>query len=57
MYYVSHLGVDASARGQGLGTALIRHIVKRAHGEDVPVCLLTMTEKNVSGCGCWGGVL
>lgn len=48
MYYVSHLGVSASARGKGLGSAMIRHIVARAREEGVPVCLLTMTEKNVS---------
>lgn len=48
MYYISHLGVEESARGQGLGSALVRHIVDKAHREGVPVCLLTMTEKNVS---------
>ncbi|CAK9781055.1 hypothetical protein CC85DRAFT_310592 [Cutaneotrichosporon oleaginosum] len=46
MYYVSHLGVETCARGRGVGSALIRHIVDKARAEGVPVCLLTMTEKN-----------
>ncbi|BEI85422.1 hypothetical protein CcaverHIS002_0508230 [Cutaneotrichosporon cavernicola] len=46
MYYISHLGVEESARGKGLARALIAHVVDRARAEGLPVCLLTMTEKN-----------
>ncbi|GMK55474.1 hypothetical protein CspeluHIS016_0205300 [Cutaneotrichosporon spelunceum] len=46
MYYISHLGVEAPARGRGIARALVSHVIDRAAAEGVPVCLLTMTEEN-----------
>lgn len=48
MYYISHIGVEPSEQGKGLASGLIRHIVDRAHGEGVPVSLLTMNGTTVS---------
>ena len=47
-YYLFALGVDPAAQGQGLGGALVRHMLSRADREGVPTYLETQCERNVA---------
>jgi ribosomal protein S18 acetylase RimI-like enzyme len=46
-YYLSILGVDPSRQGQGLGSALLRPMLRRCDEEAVGAYLETSTERNV----------
>jgi ribosomal protein S18 acetylase RimI-like enzyme len=46
-YYLSILGVDPSAQGEGLGSALLQPMLRRCDEEGVGAYLETATERNV----------
>lgn len=44
--YVSRVGVDPSRRGQGLGTALVRHAMETFRGRGLRACRLDVSADN-----------
>lgn len=47
-YYLAILGVDPSAQGQGLGSAVVRPMLDRCDTEGVPAYLESSKESNVA---------
>jgi len=47
--YVGVLGVRARARGQGLGTSLLRHVFRGFASEGQPVVRLHVEQENTTG--------
>jgi GNAT superfamily N-acetyltransferase len=45
---LDQIGVDPSAQGSGIGSALVRHVVEEAASEGLPVALWTDSQENVS---------
>lgn len=45
--YLAAIGIDPPVQGQGLGTALVRHIVERAQNAGEPLALITDRRENV----------
>ena len=45
-YYIGHLGVDPACRGQGIGAALVHHLLDRAKDSGMPRAVLDVALNN-----------